>query len=215
MTFSKLIIILSHIPVFAVAVYATIIYRQLNSELTRFFWYLITSAILQLVSLILWFNHTNNLFILHILVPLRTLIMFSYYARIVRHFVPPLLFWIFGLLFLGFSIINSVKFQPLSVFNSNAVTIECILMLILAISSFLLTLGKSTNQLFVKNPSLNRINTGVFIYNTSTLIIFYFGEFITSNINVELSRYIWVVHSFFSVIMYYYFWRALWNRETT
>jgi len=216
MSVTKLIIILSHVPVFAVALYAAFIFKSLKPDLKWFAGFLFVSGILQLISFILWFLKINNLFVLHLLVPLGFVFLAIYYRNVLRAFLDQLILLITAGCFVVFSVINSICYQPLSVFNSNALTVECVLILILSLSTYILFLNKELGRKNLQSVlSLNWINSGLFIYHASTLLIFYFGEYITSNIGLELSRYTWVVHSFFSVIMYFCFWRGLWNRKTT
>lgn len=216
MSITKIIIILSHIPVFGTALYAWFIFKSLNPGMKGFAGFLFVSGILQFVSLMLWFLKENNLFILHLLVPLGFVFLVLYYRSILKNFLDQSILLVTGVCFVSFSIINSSFFQSFRVFNSNALTIECILILILSLSTYMLFLNKELgNRNNQSTLSINWINSGLFIYHASTLLIFYFGEYITSNIGLELSRYTWVVHSFFSVIMYFCFWRGLWNREVT
>ncbi|OGS78034.1 MAG: hypothetical protein A3D31_13715 [Candidatus Fluviicola riflensis] len=216
MSITRIIIIGSHIPVFAVALYALFIYTRLKIELKPFAWFLFCSGILQLVSLIFWFLEKNNLFILHFLVPLGFVFLVGFYRKILIDFLHPMVLIVTAASFVVFSVINSVFFQTPEVFNSNALTVECVLLLILSLSTYTLLLNKTViNRDQKAFAGINWINSGVFIYHASTLLIFYFGEYITSNIGLELSRYTWVVHSAFSVIMYFCFWKGLWNRATT
>lgn len=213
MSVTKIIIILSHLPVFAIALYALFIYPRLKPELKLFAWFLFCSGILQLLSLILWFMHTNNLFILHLLVPLGFVFLAAYYRTLLKDFLDPAVLTFTAIGFVAFSFVNTLYLQPLAVFNSNALTVECVLLLILSMSAYTLFLNKSVDRQNRESfAGLNWVNSGLFVYHASTLLIFYFGEYITSNIGLELSRYTWVVHSVFSVIMYFCFWRGLWNR---
>ena len=213
MSVTKIIIILSHIPVFAVALYSLIIYKSLKADLRVFAGFLFCSGILQLISFVLWFKSINNLFVLHLLVPIGFLFLLAFYRIVLKDFLNTLILPIVGIGFLHFSVINSCYFQDFFTFNSYALSVECILLLILSLSTYMLFLNKTVikqDQQTIR--SLNWINSGVFIYYASTLLIFYFGEFITKNVTVELSRYTWVLHSFFSVIMYGCFFMGLWNR---
>jgi len=213
MSATKIIIISSHIPVFLVALYALFIYDTLKPRLKIFSWFLFCSGVLQLLSLILWFMKINNLFILHLLVPLGFVFLAAYYRNVLKDFLDEAVLTVTAICFVLFSVINTLFFQDIQVFNSYALTVECILVLILSLSTYTLFLNKSVGQQNRQSFSgLNWINSGLFIYHASTLLIFYFGELITSNVSLELSRYTWVVHSFFSVIMYFCFWRGLWNR---
>lgn len=213
MSATKWIIILSHIPIFVVALYAGFIYRALNRELRFFAWFLFISGVLQLLSLILWFEGKNNLFVLHLYVPAGFICIGLFYREVLNSFLNPRILLVTILTFVVFSILNTAFFQWFNVFDSNALTVECILILILSLSTYNLFLNHAVTRKNTKMAaSLNLINSGLFIYHSSTLLIFYFGEYITSNVNLELSRYTWVLHSAFSVIMYIYFWRGLWKQ---
>lgn len=213
MSVTKIIIILSHIPVFAVTLYVLFIYKSLKSDLRAFAGFLFCSGILQLISFVLWFFKINNLFVLHALVPLGFLFLIAFYRIVLKDFLNKAILSAVGIGFLVFSAINTCFFQDLQTFNSYALTVECILLLILSLSTYMLFLNKAVikqdQQTII---SLNWINSGLFIYHASTLLIFYFGEFITKNVSLELSRYTWVVHSFFSIIMYGCFFMGLWKR---
>ena len=213
MSVAKIIIILSHIPVFAVTLYALFIYKSLKSDLRVFAAFLFCTGILQLIGFILWFIPANNLFVLHAYVPIGFLFLIGFYRIVFKDFLNKRVLPIVGIGFLFFSVINTIFFQDLFTFNSNAQTVESILLLILSLSTYMLFLNKTVikqDQQTIR--SLNWINSGVFIYYASTLLIFYFGEFITKNVSVELSRNTWVVITFFSVIMYGCFFKGLWNR---
>jgi hypothetical protein len=64
-------------------------------------------------------------------------------------------------------------------------------------------------------PSLHWINSGLFIYYSSNLLIFYFGALITHALSKQLNRYTWMLHSFFSIVMYTCFFIGLWKRPKT
>nr|WP_294858516.1 hypothetical protein [uncultured Fluviicola sp.] len=213
MSITKIIIILSHVPVFAVALYALFIYKSLKPELKWFSGFLFSSGILQLISFVLWFLKINNLFVLHLLVPVGFFFLALYYRSVLNNFLDKSILLITAICFAVFSFINTLFYQTFRVFNSNALTVECVLILILSLSTYILFLNKGIGREKLQSTlSVNWINSGLFIYHASTLLIFYFGEYITSHVDLELSRYTWVVHSFFSVIMYFCFWRGLWNR---
>jgi len=215
MSAARIILIVSHIPVFAVALYALFIYTKLKVELKAFAWFLFCSGMLQLVSLIHWFLEKNNLFILHFLVPIGFVFLAAFYRSVLKDFLHPMVLIVIASVFVVFSLINTLYFQPMLVFNSNALTVECVLLVILSLSTYTLLLNKTIiNRDRTAFAGINWINSGLFIYHSSTLLIFYFGEYITSNIGLELSQYTWVAHSVFSVIMYFCFWKGLWNRAT-
>lgn len=216
MNYTKLMLVLFHLPILAVAVHGFFLYKKLDFGLKLLANYLLGTGILYAISLFLWFLHINNLCILHVLVPLRFVCLVLIYKHILNGYVRG---WVLYLLAAGFciySILNTLFWEPWNTFNSDAMTTESILMIILSLSTYVFLMDKRmTEHLRHFFRSVEWINAGVFIYYSSSLILMYFGVHIIQAINPELSRYTWIVHAILSVIMYYCFWRALWKRKTT
>lgn len=214
MRYSSVIIIASHLPIFFSAVYAAIIYRQLQHELKVFSWFLFTSAVLQFVSLVLWWQGMNNMPVLHVYVPLSFLLLAWFYHTMLRGFLQKPVIVIVACVFVFLSILNSIYVQPLLTFNSYALTLESVLVIILSLSAYLLLLDE---RIIVAKraqlKSINRINAGLLIYYSASLLIFYFGNLIAHGYSKTFNRYTWIAHSFLSVMMYTLFITGLWKRQ--
>lgn len=205
-----------HLPLLAISFYVLWIWKALRRELRTLSWYLILTGVLQIASLVLWFLHVNNLPVLHFLVPLRFVLLVFMYKSILSGYVRS---WVLDALMIGFcifSVVNTIFFDPWNTFNSNAMTLESIILIILSLSTYVFLMDKRMTE-HLKNylRSVELMNSGVFIYYTSSLLLTYFGKYTIQVINPELSRYTWIIHGIFSVIMYYFFWRALWKRNST
>lgn len=59
--------------------------------------------------------------------------------------------------------------------------------------------------------SINWINSGIFIYYASSLLIFHFGDIITKLAPSSMVDITWVVYSFFSMVMYGCFFIGIWK----
>jgi len=216
MNYTKLMLVLFHLPILAVTVHSFFLYKKLDFGLRLLANYLLVTGILYAISLFLWFLHINNLCILHVMVPLRFVCLVLVYKHILNGYVR---WWLLYLLAVGFcvySILNTLFREPWKTFNSDAMTSESVLMVILSLSTYVFLMDKRmTEHLKHFLRSVEWINAGVFIYYSSSLILMYFGVHIIQAINPELSRYTWIVHAILSIIMYYCFWRALWKRKTT
>jgi hypothetical protein len=214
MTLTRFIIILSHIPIFVTALYAAILYRQLGKALRVFALFLFLSGIIQGISLALWFLNKNNFPLLHVYVAAGFCLLAWFYKIILKGFINPKIIDITIVFFLAGTLVNSVFFQNLYTFNSNAVVLESILVIILSLSTFVFFINDIVKETHHENlSSLNWINSGLFIYNTSSLVIFYFGDYFTRHFPEYLNRYTWVLHSFFSMVMYSFFYIGLWKRR--
>jgi hypothetical protein len=214
MNTTKLIIIGSCIPVFTSVIYAACCYRRLNPALRLFSWFLFISGIIQAVSLVLWFMSVNNLPLLHIYVAAGFLALALFYNYLLRDFIDQRLMLFLIASFLCFTLLNSVYVQPVDTFNSYALTVESVVIIIFSISTLMLGQHEVTRE--NQRPvfaSLNWINSGLLIFYTSDILIFYFGDSLIDFFPTYMNRYAWVAHSFFSAIMYSCFFIGLWKSQ--
>lgn len=213
MDISKIVNQVSVIPIFVTVVYSIYVYKNLGKELKSFSWFLIFSGIIQLLSSALWYLRTNNLPLLHIYVAVGFYLIAHFYLQVLNGFINKKIIWSILLLFLVFTILNSIFIQSILTFASYSLTVESILIIILSLSTYIMLLDDIVrDKLKGLSGSLNWINSGLFIYYSSNLLIFYFGDTITHSFSKEVSRYTWVLHSFFSVIMYCCFFVGIWLR---
>ena len=152
--------------------------------------------------------------LLHLYVPVGFVLLAWFYASLLKDFIKTKIIWFTAILFLFFSITNTLFFQNVFTFNSNALTVECILVTIMALFLYIVFLNhivKETVEYDIK--SLNWINSGLFIYYSATLLIFYFGATIVHTFSETLNLYTWVLHSLLSVVMYTCFFISLCKRS--
>lgn len=207
-----LISVFSHLPIYATTLYSCWRYKKLPHELKLFSWFLFITSIIQLCSLILALLAINNMPFLHLYVLTSFALLAWFYADVLRDFINRKIIWICLGLFTVFAAVNTLFFQPLFTFASNALTAEAVLIIIFSLSTFMLFLNESVKE----NKkglgiSINWINSGLFVYYTSNLLIYYFGNVITHVLPQKFNLYAWMFHSFFSVIMYCCFFIGLWK----
>ena len=216
MNFPETIIILSHVPILLTVGYAAMLYKRLDADLKVFSWFLFLSGLIQFVSLYFWFHRWNNMPLLHLYTALGLLSLAWFYQKVLNGFISV---WIIGsvtALFILFTVVNSLFIQPIMTFNSNARTIESVLITILSLFTFTFLLNDSVRQSGGHDTtSLSWINSGLFIYYSSGLLIFYFGATFTRTFSSHLNQYTWILHSFFSMVMYTCFFIGLWKRSET
>lgn len=214
MNTTELIICGSCVPVFVTVLYAAFLYRNLKPELRIFSWFLFLSGVIQAVSLIMWFMNRNNMPLLHFYVAAGFLLLALFYHHILRDFIGKRLMFFLIAGFLAFTTFNSLFIQSIFTFNSYARTLESVLIIIFSLSTLMLAqhevMSKSGKHEF---GSLNWINSGLFIFYASNILIFYFGESLINFFPSYMNRYTWVAHSFFSVIMYTCFFVGLWKSQ--
>lgn len=201
------------LPVLVTSSYGLIVYRRLTGELKIFSWFLFLSGIIQIISSILWFNKKNNLPLLHLYVAGGFLCLAWFYATVLKGFINQKIIWAGAILFTCFTVINSLFFQQINTFNSNALTVESVLVIIMSLFTFIALLNDIVKEQKLRLiKSLNWINSGLFIYYTSSLLIFYFGDLFTKRFPVFLNQYTWTLHTLFLLVMYSCFFVGLWKR---
>jgi hypothetical protein len=213
MDFYFILVIASHVPVVFVALYALLKSRYFDIVFKRFTYFLYFNGAIQLCALVLLLFSINNLPLLHILVPAGYWCLSGFYNSVLTGFLDKRIIPVSTILFVVFSLINTSFFQPLTTFNSNALTVESILLLIMAVSTYVFFVQQAPHPHNQKVTSgLHWINSGLFIYHSSSLIIFYFGKTIIEQFSNTFALYTWVIHSVFSIIMYICFFVGLWKQ---
>jgi hypothetical protein len=215
MNFSQIVIIISHIPVLLTVLYAAFCYKKMGIELKVFSWFVFLSGLIQFVSLAFWYAGKNNMPLLHFYVAAGFTSLAMFYKTILKGFINAKIIWCITILFLLFTSINTIFIQSIYAFNSYALTVESVLVIILALFTFIFFLNDIVKETGIRDiKSLNWINYGLFIYYSSCLLIFYSGAII-SQFSTNLNQYTWIYHSFFSIVMYTCFLVGLWKRVKT
>ncbi len=194
---------------------AAVHFNRLDERFKRFCWFLFFSGIVQGISLLLWFFKKNNMPLLHVYVPVGMWLLAWFYNGLIQAFVNRRIIIIGAAVFVVLSVINSLYLQSVWTFNSHALTAQAILVMVLSIFTYMvhMNLPSENNGKDIRN--LNLINSGLFIYYASTLLLFYFGNTIMKVYSVSISAYTWIFHSFFSVVMYIFFFISLWKQAKT
>jgi hypothetical protein len=206
------IIRFSFLPVLAVAGYTALIYRQLTHELKPFAWFVFLSGLIEATSALLWFNGKNNLPLLHIYVAGGFVCLAAFYQKVLDGFIDKKIIYGIVIVFLVFTTVNSAFIQTPLTFNSYALTAESVLIIILSLSTYLLMMNDLVKQKrMALSKSLNWINSALFIYYASSLLIFHFGHVLAALSGYQV-KVTWVLHIFFSLVMYCCFFAGLWHR---
>ncbi len=157
------------------------------------FWYLFITVVLFAISNYLADRTVNNLFLYH----LYTLITFSavsYFLFIQKlgAFLNKLIVATFVTVVI-YTILNTLYFEPLNVFDSNAIMLTSFFTIVYSIAYFILILRND------QNPTRNRTHTfwaisGFFIYASGTFLIFYFFKY-SNQFFKSLANQFWQVQN--------------------
>ena len=210
----NLIIMGAYLPILITALYAGRYYRALSPSLKAFSWFLWVSSVIQGGPLLFWKLNLNNMVFLHLYLPLGFGLLTRFYQRVFEGFIRPRILWGTAIGFTLFSALNSFLWEPWRTYNATANAIEGILLTIFSLATFLFLLQEVVREhKGDEHKPISWINSGLFIYYSSTLLLFYFGNILNDyQFSVELSKRSWMIHSFFAVVEYSCFGIGLWKQ---
>lgn len=216
MSLVNTVIVISYLPIGATVISCLWMYSKLSKTLRVFSLFIFLSGFVQFTSLALFFCGKNNMPLLHFYVAASVPCLVAFYKTVLGNNVSDKIMWGIILCFLTFTIINSIFIQDIYSFNSNALVIESIIVIILSLFTFIFLLNDSMQETEIRDKkTLNWINSGLFIYYLSCLLIYYYGDMILFHFSRSLVGLTWIFHSFFSIVMYTCFFIGLWKRSKT
>ena len=213
MEYKTIFSFLTKIPLVIVFIIVVKNYLRFSAELKVISWYVVLSVIIQFSSQYLASQKINNMYLLHIFVPASFVCLSMFYQKVYASFINRnILWWIAGL-FVVYSIFNSIYWEDIKTFNSFALSVESVLLIIYSLSLFALLLTKAVrDEKRALLSSLRWINSGILIYYASGLLIFYFGDFLT-RFSVEKFQITWLFHSFIYIVQFTCISIGLWKYQ--
>ncbi len=207
-----IIIEYAFLPVLITATYTLAIFRRLVNEMKHIGYFILFSAVIEIVSKILWYQKENNLPLLHLYVLIGFLLLIWFYHHVLKEYLQRNVLLSIACCFSIFTVINSIAFETIYTFNSTALSIQAILLIIISIFTFIVLM----NDIVKENrsglhKSLNWINSGIFVYYLSSLMVFYFGNVFIQYYSPLTNQYLWCMHSLFLMVMYSCFFIGLWK----
>lgn len=202
MDHKTIISLLTKFPLTVAFLIAARYYLRFSLELKVISWYIFVSVVVQFLSQYLSAQNINNLYLLHVFVPLSFIILSIFYQKIFAQFIHRNVLWSILGVFVIFSLINSIYWQDIKTFNSYALSLESVLLVIYSLSLFALFLNESVQkEKKTLLASLLWINAGILVYYASGLLIFYFGDLLMHISKVRF-RISWSFHSFIYIVQF-------------
>ncbi len=205
------ILYVCNIPPVLASLLALLYFKKVDSRLYSFNLFLLFNGIIQVAQLIILNISTSyNLLMFHIDVPLEFMLLAHFYYSFLKQYLDKKIYFTLVIIFITFSILNSIFIQPINSFNSYALSVESTILIILSIFSFIVLLDARSGM---KKTSIGKIfeliNSGVFVYYSASLLIYYFSNYLirhnndndTSFINETVS-YIFICNSFLAACMF-------------
>lgn len=162
----------------------------------------------QLLASIFWWKQMNNLAISYVLTPIEFFLMTRYFS----FFVSSQWRMVINVLVIGFFTLVGLDFffhDSFTTMNSLVKGVECLLL----IGISLLVWVRIMQELAVKNllsMTVFWVNSAVLIYFSANCMLFFYSEFILSNMK-HVGLVLWAMHLFFMTIYYIFISIGLWK----
>ena len=171
------------------------------------------SALIEIISEIMWWKEMNNLFLLHIYVIAEFILigwMYQLYLyKLYNRNIIPILILAFSI----FSVINSLFIQSIQTFNTHSRPIGNFIFIIFSISYFYKLLKELKIRYLELNPMF-WINTGILIYFSGSLFLFIFSNYLLKN--STQNNLFWTIHAGLNIFINIFYAIGLWlSRENS
>lgn len=195
-------------------------YRQLPTLQKRLGVFIFLSIAVQFYAVYLSRQKLPNLYVLHIYTLLEFWAWSFFYSYLLKDQArfQKTLPWIIGIAS-SFIILNSIYFEPLTGFNSNAKSLVQLLLIAASIYYFFLIFGKiDLNK--ERAQSLLLLNFAVLLYYSGSLFIFMFSKLLISTGVADIQQMVfWVINGMiyivFVVLLLYSLWKAAFSRTNS
>jgi hypothetical protein len=200
------------VPELITGLYAALVYRKLTVQAKNISYFIFFSCIIEIISKILWYRGENNLPLLHLYVLVGFLLIIRFYRSVLVGFIHDYIFLFVTISFALFTVVNSLFFETIFNFNSTALSVQAVLLIIFSIFTFIVLMNDIVKDRGSQlHPFLNWINSGVFVYYLSSLMVFYFGKLLIADYSSLINQYLWGIHVVFLMVMYCCFFIGLWK----
>lgn len=167
-------------------------YRSFDRPAKTIVWYLLISALTNLVVVSLAMNHFNNMPVFHVFTVLEFIILTLFFRELSNNPKAIMLFNILLVAFPVFAILNTAYIQPIHTYNSISRTVESLLLIGFSLASFYTMLGQN-HPLNKQSKNLMWINAGMLCYFSGSLFLFIFSKYIMKD--VTANKVAWIIHA--------------------
>ncbi|HAD95883.1 MAG TPA: hypothetical protein DCG19_00680, partial [Cryomorphaceae bacterium] len=193
--------------------YVFLQWRKLDKALNVLRWFAVFEFLMQTTATVLAFYNILNTPLLYLYVPVDFLLKSFFYARLLSNSINTRIIYLFMVGFILYCLTDVLFISDLHVFNSVALSIQSILMVILTLSTFFIMVE---SEFMENNPKLANaviwINSGFFLYHTGNILFFYFGDILMDTTFPDHEALITTVsHSFLYLVMYFCLLIGLWK----
>ncbi len=192
---------ISNLSIYSIALPAVVgllSYHRLDKIQKAIFFLILLSLITDVSAHWIIRNVGNHHYLYRIFTIAEFTLLTYVFAQSISPFLPDRLFWIIGIGFIAFALIEVIWITDIQQFNSYSTALEGIIMIFYALVFFYKTLHELKIKELEKSPMV-WLGIGVLLYFSSSLFIFLFTNYVKSSNNTLFI--IWGIHGIFSIIL--------------
>ncbi len=174
--------------------FSLIYFKKNRIEFKYLAFYLTLSGITQIVSFFYWLLQTNNYPILHIYVPIESIVLICFFSILIKDSISNVIFILLILFMVGFSIVDSFMLENIYTSNTYSRSIEALIIITLSVLWYIKIVSESGVER-AKYVGVNYIVAGLLIYFSGSLLLFSYSSYI-QEMALEESRNLWTFHTF-------------------
>lgn len=184
-------------------------FRKMNAVQVRIWIVVVFTFLSDSITHFLRINEQGNLWVYHFFLPLLTVAVILVYKKV----IIVLKQWVLNALIasvVGFSVINSLFLQNLTVFNSNAIVASGLVFIGLSIFLFIQLINNTHLHSPWRMPEI-WFNSGVLLHYSGILILFVFVNRL-ENLSTEVMLLSWYLNLGFTALLLMFYSISLWIR---
>lgn len=172
---------------------------------------LIVAAIISFIAYLHYAKQENNMYLLHVYTVFEYIGWTVFYYQFFENKIIKKTFIVLSVLFVVFSIVNTIFWQPLDINNSHSRSLEGFLLLCFAVAWLYKVFVDSTIKNIEKHPVF-WINTAVLIYFAGNFVLFTAQDLL---FEITLKEFIvaWTLHGLFLILHYLLISFGIWLKK--
>jgi small-conductance mechanosensitive channel len=175
-------------------------YQTLPIESRILFWYLLTDAVVNIISSVLVSFHFSNTPLYHIATIIETEIILYFFFVVFQQTTTRKFIKLSMLFFPVLGIFNTFLLQHIFEFNSYTLSLQSLIIIALCFLYWWNT--EDDNSKSWSAMPLNWILSGLLIYFSSAFILFTFSNAAIAYLSVKNFIIVWNIHATLSILMY-------------
>lgn len=184
----------SFLPLLLAAFFVLLKWNIMMKKLPYFMGFLLFSFVIQLVSAILFFMNWNNMLLLHLNTLVGGILLILFYQNQLANFLSINRIVLFG--YACSTLVDILFFGGVFQFGWVSLTIQAILMIVLSLTSYITKLEGINKNLKPSSTEFIWINSGIFIYFTTNLLLYYYSDHLMQNVFKGNSfMNVWLLHA--------------------